>query len=558
MRAPRRWLSAVVALGAALGLVSRGPVAGQAPTPDRVAVGESPLIAGESSASALAALRLAAEQLDARVAAGQMERLSSEYDALVGGRIHERLVETYRGIRVFGAETTRQLNTSGQTLSIFGSYYPGIAIDTTAAVTVDQARQLLGLASGAGAIVRETPALVVLPVQGTYRLTWTADVSSSQTGLTTRTFLDAVTGESVLSYNDTWLQTAPPLGQGVGVVGDAVTVGQAPLPGGGFVAVDLTRPGQNATYDLKGNLSRAIALSLGTMPPVGPDLGTSPDGRWSGAVASAQAYVGLTMDYYRVRFNRIGIDNHNLAIRAFVNVARPQDAGQAAASLAQFYAGAYYAGGGDVVLGVGALTPAGEVVFRNFAGGLDVVSHELTHGVTRFTSNLVYGFESGALNEAFSDMMGAAVEFMAQPLGDGLAHADWSYGEDVTTGPPLRSFRDPHALGAPDHYSLKRMAVLADDNGGVHANASIVDHMFYLAIMGGTNRVSQLSVPGVGFEHRDEIEKAIYRAFTQMLPANATFAVARAATIQAARDLYGVGSPPDEALSAAWAAVGVN
>jgi Zn-dependent metalloprotease len=75
--------------------------------------------------------------------------------------------------------------------------------------------------------------------------------------------------------------------------------------------------------------------------------------------------------------------------------------------------------------------------------------------------------------------------------------------------------------------------------------------------MGGTNRVSGLTVTGVGFDHRDQIEKVIYRAFTQLLPANATFSVARAATIQAARDLYGAGSPTETAVVQAWTAVGV-
>jgi thermolysin len=95
------------------------------------------------------------------------------------------------------------------------------------------------------------------------------------------------------------------------------------------------------------------------------------------------------------------------------------------------------------------------------------------------------------------------------------------------------------------------------DFGGVHVNSGIPNHMYYLAIMGGTNRVSGLSVTGVGFDHRDLIEKVIYRAFTQLMPANATFSVARAATIQSARDLYGAGSPAEAAITQAWTAVGV-
>ena len=71
----------------------------------------------------------------------------------------------------------------------------------------------------------------------------------------------------------------------------------------------------------------------------------------------------------------------------------------------------------------------------------------------------------------------------------------------------------------------ERYVETTDDNGGVHINATIVTHAFYLAIEGGTNRTSGLTVQGVGSGSRDQIEKAFYRAFTQLMPADATFAV---------------------------------
>jgi Zn-dependent metalloprotease len=92
----------------------------------------------------------------------------------------------------------------------------------------------------------------------------------------------------------------------------------------------------------------------------------------------------------------------------------------------------------------------------------------------------------------------------------------------------------------------------------VHANSTIASHAFYLAIEGGTNRTSGLAVQGVGGANRDQIEKVFYRGFTFLLPSNATFSVACAATIQAARDLYGAGSPTERAVIQAWTAVGVN
>jgi thermolysin len=115
---------------------------------------------------------------------------------------------------------------------------------------------------------------------------------------------------------------------------------------------------------------------------------------------------------------------------------------------------------------------------------------------------------------------------------------------------------NPQAYGDPDHYSRRFLGTA--DNGGVHINSGIANQAFYLAIEGGTNRTSGLAVQGVGGANREQIEKVFYRAFTQMLPTSATFALARAATIQAARDLYGSDSGAERAVTQAWTAVGVN
>jgi Zn-dependent metalloprotease len=85
-----------------------------------------------------------------------------------------------------------------------------------------------------------------------------------------------------------------------------------------------------------------------------------------------------------------------------------------------------------------------------------------------------------------------------------------------------------------------------------------VNHAFYLAIEGGRHRLSGVTVQGVGSTNREQIEKAFYRAFVFLLPASANFSTARAATIQAARDLYGVNSAAAQAVTQAWTAVGVD
>jgi thermolysin len=176
--------------------------------------------------------------------------------------------------------------------------------------------------------------------------------------------------------------------------------------------------------------------------------------------------------------------------------------------------------------------------------------------VTDYTSDLIYQNESGALNESFSDIMGTAVEFMFHPPGADVHRADYLCGEDAVRPAGIRSMANPGAYGHPDHYSIRFTGTT--DNGGVHINSGISNHVFYLAVEGGTNRTSGLSVQGVGAANRGQIESVFYRAVTQLLPANATFSIARAASIQAARDIYGVNSAAERAITEAWTAAGVQ
>ncbi len=166
--------------------------------------------------------------------------------------------------------------------------------------------------------------------------------------------------------------------------------------------------------------------------------------------------------------------------------------------------------------------------FIEFSGDLDVVGHELSHGVTEATSNLIYQNESGALNEAFSDMMGTAIEYY---FGTG----NWTLGEDIMPGGNyLRSLANPTLKGDPSHYADRYTGT--NDNGGVHTNSGIANHWFYLLTNGGQNanpaRASGTNVQGVGLAAAEAIT---YLGFTA-LPANASFCAARAGTIAVAGD----------------------
>jgi len=371
-------------------------------------------------------------------------------------------------------------------------------------------------------------------------------------------FLDAGTGDVLQQYSDRQTQSA--VGRATGVLGDSKKIS---VTGGGssFTARDLLRPPVIETEDMRGDPARTFGYLAGQLSLGTSDLAGSTDNTWTdGAVGDAHIYAGYTYDFYFKRFGRLGLDDNNVRIRSLANPVRRTltDFIRYFTTFPDFFVNAFYAGGGVVVYGVGlppGLTLGGQS-WNLLSGSLDVVAHELTHGVTEFTSNLIYQNESGALNEAFSDMMGTSAEFFYQPAGDGPLKADYLLGEDVVTPGGLRSMENPAALGDPDHYS--RRFVGTADNGGVHINSGIPNHAFYLAIEGGTNRTSGLAVQGVGSANRDQIEKVFYRAFTQMLTSNATFAVARAATVQAARDLYGANSAAERAVTQAWTAVGVN
>ncbi len=203
------------------------------------------------------------------------------------------------------------------------------------------------------------------------------------------------------------------------------------------------------------------------------------------------------------------------------------------------------------------------VTFGAFSSSLEVVAHELTHAVTNVTSDLIYFNESGALNEAFSDIIGAAVEFFFEPRGNGRQMAEWLLGEDlfIDFGPAFRSLKNPMSVGDSDHYSIRCLPSVCTesfDNGGVHINSSIANHAFYLMVEGGINRTSGITVNGLGRGQMDRIESIFYRAFVFYLVPSSGFAAARQATLRAAGELYGQGNPEERVVADGWRAVGVE
>ncbi len=424
----------------------------------------------------------------------------------------------------------------GVTLEIFGQLYGDIDLSTTPGLSEEQARSRVTALAGMQPGADTRPELMVLPVDADtpaangspYRLVWRMRTMTAGADIV-QYFIDATSGDVVLQYSDRQTQSA--VGRARGVLGDSKKIS---VSGGGsqFTATDLLRPPAIITYDMKGDPIRTEDFLNGRLLLNDGDIAADDDDNWTdGAVDDAHVYAGYTYDYYFKRFGRHGLDNNNIRMRSLANPVKRLDLQTYGNQFPDFFVNAFYAGNGLMVYGVGLPpgftldSPVGRQSWDFLSGALDIVTHELTHGVTEFTSNLIYRNESGALNEAFSDMMGTSAEFFFQPPGGGPLNADYLIGEDVVRPGGLRSLASPGQFGDPDHYSKRFIGVA--DNGGVHTNSLIASHAFYLAIEGGTDRTSGLSVQGVGSANREQIEKVMYRTFTQLLPSNATFSLAR-------------------------------
>lgn len=232
------------------------------------------------------------------------------------------------------------------------------------------------------------------------------------------------------------------------------------------------------------------------------------------------------LDYLRTVYNRNSIDGNGIRVLSYVHY----DANWANA---QWVGGTnnHYMRYGD-----------GDGIIFNPLTALDICGHEMGHGITEFTASLSPGTqESGALNEGFSDIWGACVEHWAAP-----AKQTWLIGEEIfatTIFTCIRNLQNPKSTTAsegqhPDTYHGN----FWDNNGEPHNNSTVLSHWFYLLSQGGngTNDIGNTySVIGIGI---NDAQLIAFRAESMYLNSSAAYADARNTTIQAARDLFGIGS----------------
>jgi thermolysin len=388
------------------------------------------------------------------------------------------------------------------------------------------------------------PELLVARHDGKPYLVWDVRIDDTRTGERGApakwvVHVDSATGRVLLIYDN--VQTAGPVvGNGTGYYSGAGT---------------LNAWFNDVTYQLRDTTRTAAG---GPEVVVNDEDGASPsedvDNNWNatsmvprdahqGPEVDALRYAGAVVDYFQTVHGRNSLDGAGGNVTILSHLGNNYNNG--------------YWDGTKVNLGDGSGAAPGD----DYECSDDWLAHELTHGYTQFTCGLVYLNESGALNEAFSDVFAAFV------TGDWLVFEDtwlnasapaWRNMVDPTNGgqwnlaDPLTSVLAGHQ---PSHYSVRYVGGI--DNGGVHINSGIINHLFYLLTVGGTHAVSGITVTAIG---QSAVESLLWRCMTDQLVGqpNATFLDFRVAMLDAALDLFPADLALQQQVARAFDAVGIG
>ena len=264
----------------------------------------------------------------------------------------------------------------------------------------------------------------------------------------------------------------------------------------------------------------------------------------SADVAVNEAYdgSGVTYDLYNNVYQRNSIDGNGMRLDSTVHYRKGYDNA--------FWNGEQMVyGDGDEDL------PEAECLFNRFTIAIDIMGHELTHGVTQFEAKLQYFQQPGALNESMSDVFGSLVkQYQLQQIA---SEADWIIGAGLLTsnvnGVGIRSMKAPGTayddpvLGKdPQPGHMKDYVNTINDNGGVHINSGIPNRAFY---------VTAVELGGFAWERAGQIW---YVTLRDKLTATSKFQDCANLTYQTAGQLYGAGSIEQLAVKKGWAEVGLD
>ena len=473
----------------------------------------------------------------------------------------------------------------GKQLIVGGAYYPGLRYLGNPRLSLARALQIAADVRGGLIDLPE-----VIRQFATRRASLRLDpqtgrafyfVATAAPANNTNHQIDAASGELLAAWSG--VDQVLTAGEGAGVKGDEKALNPDPFSTVPNLTDQVSGAWKLQSSDVDETFVTFDAQGLNSVTgnPVMTDVNNNNDNIWQStnqkAGVDAQYYAALTVQFYN---DELGYDWLNDCIEDMAHLTT--DFPNKVRSVVHFDASPgglpynnafwdqqkFYMVYGD-----------GSSVDRALSAGQDVVSHELSHAVTQCTNNLEYQFESGALNESFSDIMATAAEFaLEEPNSSNcrrrvgqVSCADWLLGEDLdktTSGAVIRSLEDPESQGDPSHYEDRAAPSCSNAQSGndycyVHTNSSIPNHAFYLMVNGGRNaRCSgpndsqndcDVMVPPSSLDHATEI----FFAGFSMLTSDGTMCDARNSTIAQASILY----PNATDLAAtilAWQAVGLD
>ena len=355
---------------------------------------------------------------------GRLRTARIQRDSLFSGRRHERLEQRHRGLPVFGGQVVRQLD-GRAVVSVFGRIFEGIEIGMAPTLDEGAARLAAAAAESSDAVTYGDVVLGILPrPSGGYALVYRVGVRTRTDRLLS--YVNAVSG-TIERRDSRILAQAGTIGRGTGVFGDIKKVSTRRVSGS-FEVYDALRPTPISTLDFGGNVFRTFDF-LFNDETFASDVSRDSDNVWlDGPIVDAQVYQGWVHDYYFNRFNRLSLDDRGLPTKGIVHPLLREGSDAFSAETRNLVLNnALYLGEGVTLYGDG-----DGVVFDYLAGALDVIGHEMTHGVIEYSSALETHDEPGALNESFSDIMAASIEFFYQPIGSGPRRSEWLIAEDVT------------------------------------------------------------------------------------------------------------------------------
>lgn len=253
-------------------------------------------------------------------------------------------------------------------------------------------------------------------------------------------------------------------------------------------------------------------------------------------VTEAYNYSGSTYNFFKKIFNRNSIDTRGMKLDSTVHYGDD-------------YNNAFW-NGTQMVYGDG----DGDI-FQRFTKSIDVIGHELTHGITQYEAALEYEGQTGALNESFSDVFGSLIKQYS--LKQKADNADWLIGEGLFTrkvkGVALRSMKDPGTayndptIGKdPQPGHMRDYVNTKSDNGGVHINSGIPNRAFYL---------TAVELGGYAWEKAGKIW---YIALTERLRERSNFRKLAVTTVEVAGSIYGKNSVEQKAVTNGWKGVGMR